>query len=117
MINEMFEQTPLAGAEHGRRRTFSGPSQFGGGGPLRQGSFKEFTQDVQAAAAETYLITRLALTLLKFLGYNSHNFDGFPSGLPICCRPRVIITLSIYGVALDTITNKFDRFEFIVLSS
>ncbi|XP_024383589.1 probable isoprenylcysteine alpha-carbonyl methylesterase ICMEL2 isoform X2 [Physcomitrium patens] len=71
------QRTPLAGAEHGRRRTFSGPSQFGGGGPLRQGSFKEFTQDVQAAAAETYLITRLALTLLKFLGVGTRWISKF----------------------------------------
>jgi hypothetical protein len=29
---------------------------------------REFTQDVHHAATETYLITRLALTLLKLLG-------------------------------------------------
>lgn len=65
---KMPEQKPLAGAGHRKRRTISNPSTFGGGGPLRQGSLREFGQDVQHAATETYLITRLALTLLKLLG-------------------------------------------------
>lgn len=51
---------------------------------------------------------------LKFFGYNSYNFDGFFFGLFICCWFCVIIIFLIYGVVLDMIINKFDRFEFIV---
>jgi hypothetical protein len=47
---------PLGG-EHRRRR-----------GSNRQNSFQEFRSDVQHAATETYLISRLTLTLLRYLG-------------------------------------------------
>lgn len=68
MVTRMYAQKTLPGLENHRRRTFSGPSKFGKGSPLRQGSLKEFTQDVRHAATETFMITRLALTLLKLLG-------------------------------------------------
>ncbi|KAH9558467.1 hypothetical protein CY35_06G010600 [Sphagnum magellanicum] len=50
------KRRPLGG-EHRRRR-----------GSNRQSSFQEFRSDVQHAATETYLISRLTLTLLRYLG-------------------------------------------------
>jgi hypothetical protein len=50
------------------------------GGPLRldqQNSFREFQNDVQHAATETYLITQLALTLLRYLGIGSRWISKF----------------------------------------
>jgi len=49
-------------------RTVSDISQGGRVGPYRENSFQEFRNDVHHAATETYLITRLALTLLRYLG-------------------------------------------------
>ncbi|CAK9200932.1 unnamed protein product [Sphagnum troendelagicum] len=49
-------------------RTVSDISQGGMVGPRRQHSLQEFQNDIHHAAAETYLITRLALTLLRYLG-------------------------------------------------
>lgn len=65
IITYILEQNPLAGAEYRRRRSISDLGKFGGNGPHRQGSLREFTHH---AASETYLITRLAITLLKLLG-------------------------------------------------
>jgi prenylcysteine alpha-carboxyl methylesterase len=50
------------------------------GGPLRldrQNSFRGFQNDVQHAATETYLITQLALTLLRYLGIGSRWISKF----------------------------------------
>lgn len=49
-------------------RTVSDISQGGMVGPHRQHSLQEFKNDIHHAATETYLITRLALTLLRYLG-------------------------------------------------
>jgi hypothetical protein len=49
-------------------RTVSDISQGGMVGPHRQHSLQEFQNDIHHAATETYLITRLALTLLRYLG-------------------------------------------------
>jgi prenylcysteine alpha-carboxyl methylesterase len=51
-----------------RLRTVSDISQGGVLGPHRQHSLQEFQNDIHHAATETYLITRLALTLLRYLG-------------------------------------------------
>lgn len=51
-----------------QRRTTSDPIQFIPR-PRRQSSLKEFRNDMHHAATETYMITRLAITLLKLLGY------------------------------------------------
>ncbi|CAK9231058.1 unnamed protein product [Sphagnum troendelagicum] len=59
------------------RRVLDGISH---GGPLRldrQNSFREFQSDVQHAATETYLITQLALTLLRYLGIGSRWISKF----------------------------------------
>lgn len=73
----LSQRKTLPGLENHRRRTFSGPSKFGKGSPLRQGSLKEFTQDVRHAATETFMITRLALTLLKLLGVGTRWIGKF----------------------------------------
>jgi prenylcysteine alpha-carboxyl methylesterase len=49
-------------------RTVSDISQGRRVGPHRENSFQEFRNDVHHAATETYLITQLALTLLRYLG-------------------------------------------------
>lgn len=77
-----MEQKSLAGAEYRRRKTFSGLGKPGGNGSHRQGSLREFTH---RAASETYLVTRLAITLLKLLGY-----VGITS-LPLFCLPHGVV--------------------------
>ncbi|KAG0583219.1 hypothetical protein M758_3G120400 [Ceratodon purpureus] len=117
----LSQRKPSAGAEYRRRRTTSDPSKFGGGGPLRHGSLREFTQDVHHAASETYLITRLALTLLKLLGVGTRWISKFIRlGLYAMCLmpgfiqvgffyyfdPRVHRSI-IYG---DQPRNRFDLY-------
>ena len=59
----MIEQSPGAGGEYGQRMLFSDPSLE------RQTSVRQMlTEEVQHVASETWLITRLSLTLLRFLG-------------------------------------------------
>ncbi|KAG0598468.1 hypothetical protein M758_12G076400 [Ceratodon purpureus] len=66
---------PLAGpAEYRRRRTAFDRIRFGGDGPHRHSSLREFSH---RAASETYLITRLAFTLLKFLGIGTRWIGKF----------------------------------------
>ncbi|KAF0903896.1 hypothetical protein E2562_029979 [Oryza meyeriana var. granulata] len=63
----------LARSDSTGRRRRSSPVQFasprpagcGCGGPRRQSSFRD---DIGHAASETYLVTRLTLTLLQYLG-------------------------------------------------
>jgi hypothetical protein len=61
-------QKLYSGSRLKQRRTTSDPIQFMPR-PRRQGSLKEFRNDMHHAATETYMITRLAITLLKLLGY------------------------------------------------
>jgi prenylcysteine alpha-carboxyl methylesterase len=53
-----------------RRRKASGDvaESDGGGGGGVDGKAPSFRQDMEHAAAETYLITRLTFTLLQYLG-------------------------------------------------
>ena len=61
-------QKLYSGSRLKQRRTTSDPIQFMPR-PRRQSSLKEFRNDMHHAATETYMVTRLAITLLKLLGY------------------------------------------------
>lgn len=67
----IVEQSPLSGVEYRQRRAFSDPSLLSCESPHHEGSLRKLSHDVQHAASETYLVTRLALTLLRLLGYES----------------------------------------------
>ncbi|RRT76901.1 hypothetical protein B296_00029489 [Ensete ventricosum] len=55
-----------------RRRRTAGETPLGS--PSRRPSFR---QEMGHAAAETYLITRLTLVLLRYLGYPLNNYSNF----------------------------------------
>ncbi|KAG0591142.1 hypothetical protein KC19_1G153200 [Ceratodon purpureus] len=65
-------ESPGAGGEYGQRMLFSDPSLE------RQTSVRQMlTEEVQHVASETWLITRLSLTLLRFLGIGTRWIGKF----------------------------------------